>query len=74
MKDIERVQKQRLFKAVESPMITDIPGPRRVGKTTLMQHFLVQFNTDKMHEREKIKSDQLENFADSSTKCNTMEK
>ena len=49
-------------------MITGILGPRRVGKSTLVDHYISQYpkhsvvrlNMDKMSQREHIKAGQLE--------------
>lgn len=65
-----RTQENRLFQAFTSPMITGILGPRRVGKSTLIEHYcaqhptitLVQFNMDKMLERERIQAGFLEDM------------
>jgi uncharacterized protein len=65
-----RTQENRLFQAFTSPMITGILGPRRVGKSTLIEHYCaqhptithVQFNMDKMLERERIQAGFLEDM------------
>ena len=58
----------RLFTAFEGPFITGILGPRRVGKSTLIEHFiethigataLVMLNMDKMEQREQVKAGRL---------------
>lgn len=68
MKYTKRIQEKPLFKAFESSMITAILGPRRVGKSTLIDHYIskqigitvVRLNMDRMIEREQIKAGQLE--------------
>lgn len=68
MKYTKRIHEKRIFKAFASPMITAILGPRRVGKSTLIDHYIsqqagitaVRFNMDSMVEREQIKAGQLE--------------
>lgn len=61
-----RVHEKRLFKSFANPMITGILGPRRVGKSTLVNHYLdqlsddvVRLNMDRMKERDQIKAGQL---------------
>ena len=62
-----RANEAYIISAIETPFITAILGPRRVGKTTLIQHYQethpehtwVLFNMDQMQQREKIKSGQL---------------
>ncbi len=39
MEYVTRTQESRLFQAFSSPMITGILGPRRVGKSTLIDHY-----------------------------------
>jgi uncharacterized protein len=69
MKYIKRTHEERIFKAFETQSITCILGPRRVGKSTLINHYLdkyhedadvVRLNMDRMSEREQIKSGALE--------------
>src|SRR3990167_11226357 len=68
MKYVQRTLENRLFEAFAGPMITGILGPRRVGKSTLLAHYLeqhpkittVQFNMDKLAEREQIRKGLLE--------------
>src|SRR5579872_130682 len=63
-----RAHEERIYKAFSTPMITAILGPRRVGKSTLIDHFIdqipditaVRFNMDNMLEREQIKAGQFE--------------
>lgn len=67
---VTREQEKRLFEAFNSSMITGILGPRRVGKSTLIDHYcaqhpeitLVRFNMDKMTEREQIQTGFLEDM------------
>lgn len=64
----KRLYEDRLFKAFAGSMITAILGPRRVGKSTLIDHYIsqqpgitvVQLNMDSMVAREQIKAGQLE--------------
>ncbi len=66
----KRSQQARLFQAFKGTMITGILGPRRVGKSTLIDYYvslhadmtIVQLNMDKMDEREKIKAGKLEDL------------
>jgi len=68
MKYTKRLHEERLFKAFANPMITAILGPRRVGKSTLLDHYIsqhsgitaVRLNMDSMVTREQIKAGQLE--------------
>ncbi|MCC2667103.1 MAG: hypothetical protein K0S63_1019, partial [Gammaproteobacteria bacterium] len=68
MKYTKRQTEERIFKSFEGPMITCILGPRRVGKSTLVDHYIDQFpetivvrlNMDRMSQREKIKAGKLE--------------
>lgn len=54
----DRAQQERLFSAFAGPMITGILGPRRVGKSTLIEHYfslhtdatVVRLNMDKMNQ------------------------
>lgn len=70
MKYSTRTLETRLFEAFHSPFITGILGPRRVGKSTLIDHFVAQhpdltvvrLNMDRMAERDRIKADQLESI------------
>jgi uncharacterized protein len=63
-----RALEKRLFDAFTGPFITALVGPRRVGKSTLIDHFIqlsqgattVCLNMDRMEEREKIKAGELE--------------
>jgi len=63
-----RSHEKRLLHAFNSPMITGILGPRRTGKSTLIDHYIsqhpeitaVRLNMDKMTEREQIKAGKLE--------------
>ncbi len=64
----KRKLESRLFNAFEDPFVTGILGPRRVGKSTLIQHFIdthpdidvIQFNMDHMDERDQVRSGKLE--------------
>ena len=64
----KRVLDPVIVRAFHDSFITGILGPRRVGKSTLIEHFfkehagleVVHFNMDSMDEREAIKSGQLE--------------
>lgn len=66
----DRIQQERLFAAFTGPMITGILGPRRVGKSTLIDHYfslysdltVVRLNMDKMREREQVKAGLLEDL------------
>ncbi|MBP9726993.1 MAG: ATP-binding protein [Gammaproteobacteria bacterium] len=66
----DRAQQERIFAAFAGPMVTGILGPRRVGKSTLIDHYfslnpdetVVNLNMDSMHEREKIKAGLLEDL------------
>ncbi|OGT68945.1 MAG: hypothetical protein A3J38_06380 [Gammaproteobacteria bacterium RIFCSPHIGHO2_12_FULL_45_9] len=68
MSYISRVQEARLLAAFETPLITGILGPRRVGKSTLIDHYVsqhpemtyVRLNMDKLAEREQVEAQQLE--------------
>lgn len=68
MKYTHRIHEERLFSAFASPMITAVLGPRRVGKSTLIDYYMsqhagitaVRLNMDSMVLREQIKAGQLE--------------
>lgn len=70
MKYTHRVQEERIFHAFTGSMITGILGPRRVGKSTLLDHYfsshqtqhVVRFNMDKMQERDQIKAGLFEDM------------
>lgn len=65
-----RVQEERLFLAFAGSMITGVLGPRRVGKSTIIDYYfnlypewtVVRFNMDKLKEREQIKAGLLEDL------------
>lgn len=65
-----RTQQERIFEAFKNTMITALLGPRRVGKSTLIEHYfslhpeitVVRLNMDKMQERDKIKAGLLEDI------------
>ena len=62
-----RANEAYIISAIETPFVTAILGPRRVGKTTLVQHYQkthsdytwAVLNMDKMQQREQIKTGQL---------------
>jgi uncharacterized protein len=64
----KRAHEQRIFSAFKGSMITGILGPRRVGKSTLVDHYINQYpdntvvrlNMDKMSVREQVKAGKLE--------------
>lgn len=66
----KRVLEERLYQSFNSPFITGILGPRRVGKSTLIDHFIeqdpniitVRLNMDKIAERDQVKANQLEDI------------
>lgn len=68
MKYIERAHEPQLLKAFSTALITAILGPRRVGKSTLIDHYLqqhpeitaVRLNMDNMVERDQIQAGELE--------------
>jgi len=63
-----RCLEERLEKAFEGPLITAVLGPRRVGKTTLIHHYLqkhpqtniVSLNMDSLSQRETVERGELE--------------
>ena len=65
-----RLLESALFTAFEGPFITGLLGSRRVGKSTLIQHFLKRFpqstvaelNMDKMAERAEVQAGRLEDL------------
>lgn len=71
-----RLLESSLFAAFEGPFITGLLGSRRVGKSTLIQHFLERFpqssiallNMDKMAERAEVQAGHLEDLILSSIK------
>ncbi len=64
----KRCNETRIYNAFIQGMITGILGPRRVGKSTLLDRYLelhptltvVRLNMDSMQEREQIETGQLE--------------
>lgn len=68
MKYKHRLIEAGLFEAFKNPFVTCILGPRRVGKSTLIDYFIsqsadievVRLNMDKMSERDTIKAGKLE--------------
>jgi predicted AAA+ superfamily ATPase len=64
---IFRENEGEIFESFESVFVSALLGPRRVGKTTLVEHYIgtyperkwVQFNMDKRKQRQRIASDEL---------------
>ncbi len=64
---IFRENEAEFFASFEGPFISAVLGPRRVGKTTLVQHYMdehperkwVQFNMDERKQRQQITKGQL---------------
>jgi len=68
MNYVHRIHEDRLYEAFAGPMVTAILGPRRIGKSTLIDHYMGQltdvpmarFNMDSMIERDQVKAGKLE--------------
>ena len=64
---ILRENEMEFFTSFEGPFISALLGPRRVGKTTLVKHYMdihperkwVQFNMDERKQRQRIANDEL---------------
>lgn len=64
---VTRLNQKKIFKAFQNPFITQILGPRRVGKSSLVQHYLdseslpnlVSLNLDEFESRLQVDSGKL---------------
>lgn len=64
---VTRLNQKVFERAIATPFITAILGPRRVGKSTLVQHFATQrveqkwvfLNMDSRPERQRVEADEL---------------
>ncbi len=73
----DRVNQQSLIAAFENPYITAILGPRRVGKTTFVDHYKnihseniwITFNMDSLQERNRIEQGALHQSIIESAQC-----
>jgi predicted AAA+ superfamily ATPase len=67
-KYIIRANEQYLFASFERPFISALLGPRRVGKTTLLQYFIekhpkrkwARFNMDVLSQRKRVINEELQ--------------
>ena len=63
----ERAGEESIYASIQTPFITAILGPRRVGKSTLIGHFMelhpsykwVVFNMDELALRQRVENNQL---------------
>lgn len=73
---VTRCNQKQIYKAFHNPMVTAILGPRRVGKTTLVENFVAQnskelwvrLNMDSLSERLRIKAGELERLIEEKAK------
>jgi len=64
---ILRENEKEVFESFEGAFVSALLGPRRVGKTTLVEHYIethperkwVQFNMDERKQRQRIANDEL---------------
>lgn len=64
---VVRVNEKFLFDSFERPLISALLGPRRVGKTTLIEYYMqlhpdrlwVRFNMDVLSQRERVSREEL---------------
>lgn len=66
-KYVVRANEKGLFESFERPLISAVLGPRRVGKTTLLQYYIqlhperrwVSLNMDKLSQRKRVVQEEL---------------